>query len=61
MGETNGFSNHNIIDTFCDFFQQHERFPGSQGLTVVPKPEIPYLIKTNKVISANLAAQMHVD
>ena len=30
--ETNEFSNHNIIDTFCDFSQQHERFPGSQDL-----------------------------
>ena len=40
LGETNEFSDHNIIDTFCDFFQQHGRFPGSQDLIVVPKPEI---------------------
>ena len=53
MGETNEFSDHNIIDTFCDFFQQHGRFPGSQDLVVVPKPEIPYFIKTNTVISTN--------
>ena len=52
MGETNEFSDHNIIDTFCDFFQQHGRFPGSQDLVDVPKLEIPY-IKTNKVISTN--------
>ena len=53
MGETNEFSGHNIIETFCNFFQQHERFPGSQDLFVVPKPEMPYFIKTNKVISTN--------
>ena len=56
MGETNEFSDHNIIDTFCDFFQQHGRFPVSQNLLVVPKPEIPYFLKTNKVISTN---QLH--
>ena len=28
-GKTNEFSNHNIINTFCEFFQQHESFPGS--------------------------------
>ena len=53
LGETNEFSDHNIIDTFCSFFQQHGRFPGSQDLVVVPKLEIPYFIKTNKVISTN--------
>ena len=53
MGETNEFSDHNIIDTFCDIFQQHRRFPGSQDLAVVRKPEIPYFIKTDKVISTN--------
>ena len=53
LRETNEFSDHNIIDTFCDFSQQHGRFPGSQDLVVVPKPEIPYFIKTNTVISTN--------
>ena len=53
LGETNDFSDHNIIDTFCDFFQQHGRFTGSEDLIVVPKPEMPYFIKTNKVISTN--------
>ena len=53
LGKTNDFSDHNMIDTFCNFFQQHKRFPGSQDLIVVPKPEIPYFIKTNKVISTN--------
>ena len=53
LRETNEFSDHNIRDTFCDFFQQHGRFPGSQDLVVVPKPEIPYFIKTNTVISTN--------
>ena len=28
LGETNEFSDHNIIDTFCYFFQQHGGFPG---------------------------------
>ena len=50
LGETNEFSNHNIIDTFYEFYQQHGRFPGSQDLIVVPKPEILHFIKTNKVI-----------
>ena len=53
LGETNEISCHNIIDIFCDFSQQHGRFPGSQDLIVVPKPEISYFIKTNKVISTN--------
>ena len=53
MGEANEFPDHNIIHTFCDFFQQHRRFPGPQDLIVVPKPETPYIIKTNKVISTN--------
>ena len=53
MGETNDFSDHNIVYIFCNFFQQHGRFPGSQDLIVVPKPEIPYFIKTNNVISTN--------
>ena len=53
MDETNEFSDHNIIDTFCDFFQQHRRFPGSQDLIVAPKPEIPIFVKTDKVISTN--------
>ena len=29
LGKTNEFSDHNIINTFCEFFQQHESFPGS--------------------------------
>ena len=53
LGETNEFSDHNIIDAFCDFFQQHRRFPGSQALIVIPKPEISYFIKTNKVSSTD--------
>ena len=50
LGNINDFSDHNVIDIFCNFFQQHGRFPGSQDLIVVPKP---YFIKTNKVISTN--------
>ena len=46
-------SDHNIIDTFCEFFQQHRRFPGSQDFIVAPKPEIPYFIKNDKIISSN--------
>ena len=53
LDKTNDFSDHNNIDTFCDFFQQHGRFPGSKDLIVVLKPEIPYFIKTNKEISTN--------
>ena len=53
------------IDTFCEFFQQHERFPGSQDLIGVPRPEIPFFVKNDKIISTNqlfenLAAQMCV-
>ena len=65
LDETNEFSDHNIIDTFCDFFQQHGRFPGFQDLIVAPKPEIPIFVKTDKVISTNqlknLIAQSRVD
>ena len=53
LGKTNEFSDHNIIDTFCEFFQQHGRFPGSQDLVVVSRPETPYFIKTDKIISKN--------
>ena len=56
LGQNNEFFNHNIIDTFCEFFQQHGKFPGSQDLIVDPKPETPYFVKTNKVISTN---QLH--
>ena len=51
--KTNGFSDHNIIDTFSEVFQQHERFSGSQDLIVVSRPEMPYFIKTDKIISTN--------
>ena len=37
LGKTSEFSDHNITDTFGDFFQQHGRFPGSQDLIVIPK------------------------
>ena len=53
LGETNEFSEHNIIDTFGEFFQQHGRFPGSKDLIVVPRLEIPYFIKSDKIISTN--------
>ena len=53
LGETNEFFDHNITGTFCNFFQQHGRFPGSQDLIVIPRPEIPYFIKTNKIIFTN--------
>ena len=53
LGETNEFCNHNIIDTFCEFFHQHGRFPGSQDLIVVPRLEITYFTKTDKIISRN--------
>ena len=52
-GETNEFPNRNIIYTFCEFFQQHWRFPGFQDLVVVPKAEVPYFIKASKGISTN--------
>ena len=50
LGKTNDFFDHNIIDTFC---KQHGRFPGSQDLIVVSRPEIPYFIKNDKIISTN--------
>ena len=53
LGNTNTFSDHNILDTFCDFFQNHGRFPGSQELIIVPRPEIPNFIETQKIISTN--------
>ena len=53
LGNTNAFSDHNIIDTFCDFFLNHGRFPGSQELIIVPRPEIENFIKIQKIISTN--------
>ena len=53
LSETNEFFDHNITSTFCNFFQQRGRFPGSQDLIVIPRPEIPYFIKTNKIIFTN--------
>ena len=50
-GDANAFFNHNILDTFCDFFQNHGRFPGSQELIIVSRPETPNFIKTQKIIS----------
>ena len=50
LGNTNAFSDHNIIDTFCDFFLNHGRFPGSQELIIVPRPEIQNFIKIQKII-----------
>ena len=34
LGETNEFFNHNIIHTFCEFFQQHGNTEGFQGLKI---------------------------
>ena len=42
-----------ITDTLCEVFQQHERFPSSQDLIVAPRTEIPYFMKTDKIISTN--------
>ena len=53
LGKTNEFFDHNVINTFCEIFQQHGRFPGSQDLIVVPWPEIPYFTKTDRLISTN--------
>ena len=53
FGNMNALSDHNILDTFCDFFQNHGRFPGSQELIILPRPEIPNFIKTQKIISTN--------
>ena len=53
LGETGEFFEQNIIGTISESFQHHGRFPGSQYLIVVPRPEIPYFIKTDKIISTN--------
>ena len=53
LSEINEFSDHNIIDTFYEFFQQHGRFPGSQDFIVFPRLEISYFIKTDKIVSTN--------
>ena len=34
LGETNEFTNHNIMDTFCEFFQQHGNTEGFQGFEI---------------------------
>ena len=53
LGNTNAFFDHNILDTFCNFFQNHGRFPGSQELIIVPRPEIQNFVKIQKIISTN--------
>ena len=53
LGKTNASSDHNILDTFWNFLQNHGRFPGSQELIIVPRLEIPNVIKTQKIISTN--------
>ena len=53
LGNKNAFSDHKSLGTFYDFFQNHGRFPGFQELTIVPRPEIPNFIKTQKIISTN--------
>ena len=52
-GDAKAFFDHNILDTFCDFFQNHGRLPGSQELIIVPRTETPNFIKTQKIISTS--------
>ena len=52
-GDAKAFFDHNILDTFCDFFQNHGRLPGSQELIILPRTETPNFIKTQKIISTS--------
>ena len=59
LRETNEFSDHNIIDIFCDFFQQHGRFPGSQDLVVVPIQALAYYGGSTEIPRQTLSEFLH--
>ena len=41
-----------LLDSWCDFFYNYGRFPGSQELILAPQVEIPNFVKTNTPLSA---------
>ena len=49
----NQFIDSSALDFFIDFFQNEGRFPGTQDLIILPKPEIPNFLRTNDVLSTN--------
>ena len=42
-----------MLDICIDFFQNEGRFPGTQDLLILPKPEIPNFLRTNYILSTN--------
>ena len=49
----NQFIDSSVLDIFFDFFKNEGRFPGSQDLIILPKPEIPHFLRTNDILSTN--------
>ena len=49
----NQFIDSSALDNFIDFFQNKGRFPRTQELTILPKPEIPNFLRTNNILSTN--------
>ena len=47
----NQFIDSSALDNFIDFFQNKGRFPSTQKLIILPKPEIPNFLRTNDVLS----------
>ena len=42
-----------IMNAYSYFYHRLGRFPGSQDLIIIPKPDIPHFIKADEIISPN--------
>ena len=49
----NQFIDSSALGFFIDFFQNEGRFPGTQDLIILPKPEIPNFLRTIDILSTN--------
>ena len=49
----NQFIDISALDISVDFFQNEGRFPGTQDLIILPKPEIPNFLRKNDLLSIN--------
>ena len=49
----NQFIDTSALDISADFFQNEGRFPGTQDLIILPKPEIPNFLRKHDILSTN--------
>ena len=49
----NQFIDSSALDISADFFQNEGRFPGTQDLIILPKPEIPNFLRKHDILSTN--------